>query len=447
VFTLAETLSLVQSHIPEAKLGPCFGLELAFVLPLNSVSPKPSTSSGNSSQLTPSVVRQMRAMVVKKLVTLQRNKRALFFQFIFPLLYVLLVLAVSPKSKGSSFEIPPAVSLSAPYRYEFNVAPARTTSTNISGSTVPSAASWYASSQFPYLADTDNVGLLFETALLALNITWPQFQLVNSSASVRSQFDISIPSLWRAAVRLNGTSPSGDPSGRASGLDDSKHSSAGVLERYLLSRSSGLPAYDAVYLNEFEVAKNASCSAKFTAFVNQSAPHGLSVALDYVANVVFAALTSAPVEASVDGIHPGVRIVNAPFQYPLAADAVSGNGVLMAILVGIAFSSIPAAFGVGLVRERECRSKQLQTIMGVRIWVYWASHLMVDLLLFLIPTSAVFVLFLVFGNGLILGVNGPASFLLFILFGFSSTTLAYCTSLAFKKATTAQGVLSALFSM
>ncbi|XP_020114345.1 ABC transporter A family member 1 isoform X2 [Ananas comosus] len=112
------------------------------------------------------------------------------------------------------------------------------------------------------------------------------------------------------------------------------------------------------------------------------------------------------------------------------------------IIVGIAFSFIPASFAVAIVKEREVKAKHQQLISGVSILSYWLSTYIWDFISFLFPTSLAMLLFFIFGLNQFIGTNCfIPTLVLFLEYGLAVASSTYCLTFFFSDHSAAQNVV------
>jgi ATP-binding cassette subfamily A (ABC1) protein 3 len=122
------------------------------------------------------------------------------------------------------------------------------------------------------------------------------------------------------------------------------------------------------------------------------------------------------------------------------------NGAFSAICIAIAYSFIPAAIAVSVVKEREVKSKHLQLLSGVDALAYWASNFLFDFVCYLIPASIGVGIIFAYGNPTLTGENFATVALAFLLNGLSVIPFTYVCSFCFTSHSTAQnGTQSILF--
>ena len=267
---------------------------------------------------------QFRAMVVKRLLTFRRNPRALFFQLIYPVIYICVLLAVN-KNLSSDTTVSPA-----PLTLSFSALSSNLVLSAFRGSPVP----FIGINSGPQ--HSDPTALQNRTAAVVSatsdDVSWYPF-FPNAVSSLTSYLSQMAPNA------------------------NLKITNVALATRGLPDVPSSLPPPSSLFA--------------FTLWVNASADHAPPLLLDLVTNCLLAAYGNA----SVFPVAPEVELTVAPFAYPASADNTPAGGITMAILAGIAFSAIPVGYAVGLVREREAKAKHLQ-VRSIRKREYTYSPLL-----------------------------------------------------------------------
>ncbi|CAN0460759.1 unnamed protein product, partial [Ectocarpus sp. 12 AP-2014] len=121
-------------------------------------------------------------------------------------------------------------------------------------------------------------------------------------------------------------------------------------------------------------------------------------------------------------------------------DIASGfNSFNVSLFMLIAFSFVPAAWMAYIVREKETKCKHQQVVSGVGLEAYWLSSFLWDYVSLVPPVAfTLIVLAAADVTALISGENGVATFLLFLLFGFSMPCYTYLWSFLFTNYSKAQ---------
>eukprot|EP01012_Entosiphon_sulcatum_P031379 TRINITY_DN394_c0_g1_i9.p1 TRINITY_DN394_c0_g1~~TRINITY_DN394_c0_g1_i9.p1 ORF type:complete len:1686 (-),score=308.54 TRINITY_DN394_c0_g1_i9:70-5127(-) len=114
-----------------------------------------------------------------------------------------------------------------------------------------------------------------------------------------------------------------------------------------------------------------------------------------------------------------------------------------AIIILFPFTFIPANFAAFLVKERACKAKHVQLVSGVSVWAYWLSSFVWDLFLYSITVILSILTFAAFKKTEYVGDAEKvfATALLFTAYGMASTALAYLCQFPFQNHSAAQNVL------
>jgi ATP-binding cassette, subfamily A (ABC1), member 3 len=309
----------------------------------------------------PTAARQASAIAHKRFLLSKRDMRSLFFQLVFPVLYVLIFLIVTRNVSNDSIQRPAPLTLDSSY-----------------------ATAFFGGTRLPWYSPVGNTSL-------------------DNFAD-----KITVPKPIGVGTDRNGFST------------------------YVLRESSGTQ-----YMGFGGSASADGSGANIVVFHNNSAVHSAPVAANLFTNGVL---------ASIDPKY-SVSLTSAPFEYVKEKDSVSAAGISIAIFIGLAFSYIPITFGIQIVKEKECKAKHQQLVMGMRVPVWWGTNVLIDLLEFMVPTIVVFILFAVFGNKILLGDNFGPALLLFVSYAWSVICLTYLVSFAFDKFVTAQTVLTLMYTL
>ncbi|CAF4604830.1 unnamed protein product [Rotaria socialis] len=173
---------------------------------------------------------------------------------------------------------------------------------------------------------------------------------------------------------------------------------------------------------------------------NNKGYHALPSYLNVMNNLILRSKISDPVIAGKFGIstysHPFTLNSDLLSQQSLE-QRISDFGVAITVLC--AYSFVPAAVILYLVREYVTQEKRLIFISGVKPLIYWLSTFIWDLTYYLILISLTMALIKIFN---ISAFNSRATttqaiFCLLFLYGWSSIPLVYCLVRVFKDTSTA----------
>ncbi|GET85463.1 abc transporter, putative [Leishmania tarentolae] len=119
--------------------------------------------------------------------------------------------------------------------------------------------------------------------------------------------------------------------------------------------------------------------------------------------------------------------------------------LLTAIIIIVPFTFLPANCVAWVVKERECRSRHLQDICGLRYLIYWFSNFVFDFSAYAVTMLLVITIFAVFRREEYIGADAVgATFTLLSVYGFCSTTTAYFVHFFFATHSSAQSVVMAV---
>jgi hypothetical protein len=111
---------------------------------------------------------------------------------------------------------------------------------------------------------------------------------------------------------------------------------------------------------------------------------------------------------------------------------------LSGFYIAMGFCVIPALAAANVVKERECKAKLQQLLMGATPASYWLSRWMWDALQYLVAWVGACVVAAVGGDVFTSGSNYPTLALMMLSYGFSVFGIAYALSFLFDKQAVAQ---------
>lgn len=140
------------------------------------------------------------------------------------------------------------------------------------------------------------------------------------------------------------------------------------------------------------------------------------------------------------GTNASIAVDDAPLPFTKREGLVvsSITSFVSVLFIVIAFSFIPASFAVFVVREREVSAKHQQLISGVSIPAYWLSTYLFDVINYLVPCSVAIALIAAFDVKELIGSALGATIALFFTFGTSVASFTYLMSYLFTSHSTAQ---------
>ncbi|XP_043210384.1 ATP-binding cassette sub-family A member 2-like [Amphibalanus amphitrite] len=171
------------------------------------------------------------------------------------------------------------------------------------------------------------------------------------------------------------------------------------------------------------------------AWFNNKGFHAVPAFVNAINNAVLRA--NLP-ESAGDPAGYGITCVNHPLPrtstFFLEEQIRQGTDVLIALMVLVAQSFVPASLVLALVQERRRRTKHLQLLCGLDGTVYWLANYCWDLLNCSLPSAACVLIIVAFGDPAYASAsNLPAVALLIFLYGWSMTPLMYPVTFAFRE--------------
>ncbi|KAK7196094.1 ATP-binding cassette subfamily A, member 1 [Novymonas esmeraldas] len=129
--------------------------------------------------------------------------------------------------------------------------------------------------------------------------------------------------------------------------------------------------------------------------------------------------------------------------FPVTGEDKAARGsvtsLLMACIIMIPFTFLPANCVTWIVKERECGSRHAQDLAGLRFSVYWVGNFVFDFVAYLVTMLLVITIFLIFIREEYIGrLTVGSTFLLLGLYGIVSTWMTYTLSFCFARAASAQ---------
>jgi hypothetical protein len=128
-----------------------------------------------------------------------------------------------------------------------------------------------------------------------------------------------------------------------------------------------------------------------TILANSSAKHAVGVYMNVLNRALLRNVKNDPTA--------GLQATNAPFKFTARfQQLVSAFAAVSAsISIIMAFSFIPAAVAVFVVREREVSAKHQQLLAGTSLFAYWSSNYLFDVIMFMVPWVCSLICVLAFG--------------------------------------------------
>lgn len=124
-----------------------------------------------------------------------------------------------------------------------------------------------------------------------------------------------------------------------------------------------------------------------TAWFNNNPYHSPPLALSLALNVVY---------KYIAGKNRTIRWANYPL--PFTADSkvqqlLEGNsmGFQLAFNIGFSMAFVSSFYVLFYVRERVCKSKHLQFVSGVKVYIFWLMSFLCDLITFIVTIIAIII--------------------------------------------------------
>ncbi|KAM7349571.1 ATP binding cassette subfamily A member 3 isoform 2-T3 [Cochliomyia hominivorax] len=182
------------------------------------------------------------------------------------------------------------------------------------------------------------------------------------------------------------------------------------------------------YLAAASIGKNV-----ITAWLNNQPLHTAPLTVNLVHNAMLKALTN-------DSYH--ISVTNYPWPYSLQTRLTqlnTGNnlGTQLSTNLCFCFCFVSAFYILFLIKERETRSKLLQFVGGVKVWTFWFSQLIWDIVTFALTAIIVIITIACWQEKGFSSFEDLARyFLVIILFGFSVLPFTYIISFYFSEPAT-----------
>lgn len=182
----------------------------------------------------------------------------------------------------------------------------------------------------------------------------------------------------------------------------------------------------------------------YTLFVNSTSPFGGNVAINNMNNALlkyYSQDNNAKIRTKIKPFPEasGTRDFEAGF-----------DGFVIVLLIGIAYTFIPASMIVFIIKEREKNAKHQQLVSGVNVFAYWLSNFIVDFIKYLIPALTTIALIYIYDIEFFTERDhSTVIFALFLLYGVAIVLFVYTMSFFFKDPAKGQIILfllSAFFS-
>ncbi|XP_060519226.1 phospholipid-transporting ATPase ABCA3 isoform X2 [Cylas formicarius] len=134
----------------------------------------------------------------------------------------------------------------------------------------------------------------------------------------------------------------------------------------------------------------------FTAYFNNDPYHTPAIALAHALNTMYRVMLNCT--------DCGIDFVNYPLPFSLQTQVFrlsSGENMGFQLAFNVAFSMafVSSFYIIFIVRERVSKAKHLQFVSGVKVYVFWITHLICDLLTYFITIAVYLVTLVCFQEG------------------------------------------------
>ncbi|XP_073830693.1 ATP binding cassette subfamily A member 3 isoform X2 [Musca autumnalis] len=176
-----------------------------------------------------------------------------------------------------------------------------------------------------------------------------------------------------------------------------------------------------------------------TAWLNNQPLHTAPLTVNLVHNAIIKAAMNESYE---------ITVTNAPLPYTTETvlnQLNTGNnlGTQLSTNLCFCFCFVSAFYILFLIKERESRSKLLQFVSGVNVWIFWISQFLWDIMTFTLTALIVVCTIACFQEDGFSAFGDLARyFLVIFIFGFSVLPFTYLISLFFSEPSTGFGRVS-----
>lgn len=170
-----------------------------------------------------------------------------------------------------------------------------------------------------------------------------------------------------------------------------------------------------------------------TAWFNNDAFHSAGLSLALAMNTVY---------KTILGQEYNIRFTNYPLPYTSTSkmrEIIRGHslGFQFAFNVGFSMSFVSSLYILFYVKERACKSKHLQFVSGVKVYIFWIISFICDLITFIVTIAAIVVTFALFQEEGFRSLNDLTIIsLILFYFGFSMLPMIYFASYLFDTPST-----------
>lgn len=179
----------------------------------------------------------------------------------------------------------------------------------------------------------------------------------------------------------------------------------------------------------------------FTIFYNASATYSIPMLINALTNSIFS------LQANKTGSTAQViSTTNLPWTADSGQNRFNNGAFSSIILIGMAFIAVAPTFAVYMVKDRETKVRTQLRVAGVSFWMYWGTHLVVDIVKFSFPGILCVIVVLIIRLDSLSSAGAVGSLILLVLFYIPVAVLfSYFASYMFQKSVTAQQFILTIF--
>ncbi|KAG5484801.1 hypothetical protein LSCM1_06627 [Leishmania martiniquensis] len=226
------------------------------------------------------------------------------------------------------------------------------------------------------------------------------------------------------------------PQVRGAVVNETHFATAGMLSDFALDTwyTHAAPRFGAIACNDSTVQGDAGTDIRNIFFVNTSSVHQSAIGLATYYDLL--AKTNG-------GGSMYIKHSAALMEKPVMSNAMTF--IFIGALILIPMSLLPANPVAWVVKERECGARHLQNLCGLNFFVYWASNFIFDMAAYFTSMCLCIAIFGIFQREEFIGPDRVGgTFVLFLVYGLTSTAGAYALSFAFAEHSSAQTIVMAL---
>ncbi|XP_056019371.1 cholesterol transporter ABCA5-like isoform X3 [Ostrea edulis] len=202
------------------------------------------------------------------------------------------------------------------------------------------------------------------------------------------------------------------------------------------------PHYAGIAVSKLQqTGSPAHFDSAFTIFYNSTAPHSIGMILNALTNSIFS------LQANKSGVSTSViSTINLPWTGDDSNNRYNNGAFSSIILIGMAFVSVAPTFAIYMVQDRETKVRTQLRVAGVSFWMYWGTHLTVDLIKYSFPGILCVIVVLALQLDSLSSAGAVGTLILLVIFYVPVAVLfSYLASFMFSKSVTAQQFLLTLF--